>query len=124
MLWSSKPMVLSNRQSLLSFRRRLNFTFQGLEDAGRKLEKIHSILERLRKTNGEGDAEKMSMKAMKKFEHAMDDNLNTGKALKVMEEFTDDVSRMNPCKESSEKIFEIYKIFDSILGLELFGKSS
>ncbi|MCZ7393888.1 MAG: hypothetical protein O8C56_11285, partial [Candidatus Methanoperedens sp.] len=104
----------------ISYRRRLNFTFEGLVGAGRKLEKLRSTIERLGKANGEDDAGKIASKVMKKFEQALDDNLNTGKALKVMEEFTDDVSRMNPDKKSSEKILETFRSFDSVLGLRLF----
>jgi cysteinyl-tRNA synthetase len=63
------------------------------------------------------------VKALKKFEQAMDDNLNTGKALIIMEEFTDEVRLINPDKSSSEKILETFKTFDSILGLRFFTSS-
>ena len=115
-----EPMAIKYLLLSISYRRRLNFTFEGLVGAGRKLEKLRSTIERLGKANGEDDAGKIASKVMKKFEQALDDNLNTGKALKVMEEFTDDVSRMNPDKKSSEKILETFRSFDSVLGLRLF----
>ncbi len=118
-----KPMAIKYLLLSMSYRRRLNFTFGGFEESGRKLEMLCSSIERLKKTNGEDDAEKIVMKAMKKFERAMDDNLNTGKALKILEELTDEVSRMNPGRESSGKILETLKTFDSILGLGLFTSS-
>jgi hypothetical protein len=50
----------------------------------------------------------------------MDDNLNTGKALKVLEEFTDALHGINPDKKASAEILDTFKMFDSILGLGLF----
>lgn len=118
-----KPMVIKYLLLSMSYRRRLNFTFQGLEEAGEKLEKSHNTIEMLKKADGLDDAEKVVKKALKKFEQAMDDNLNTGKALIIMEEFTDEVSLINPDKKSSEKILEAFKTFDSILGLRFFTSS-
>lgn len=115
-----EPMAIKYVLLSMSYRRRLNFTFHGLEEAGRKLEKLNNIVERLKKAEGTDDAEKIVKKTIKKFEHAMDDNLNTGNALKILEEFADEVCRINPDKKSSEKIIEAFKIFDSILGLRLF----
>lgn len=118
-----KPMAIKYLLLSMSYRRRLNFTFQGIKEAERKLEKIHKTIERLKKANGVDDAEKITMKAGKKFEHALDDNLNTGKALKIMEELADEVSLINPDKNSSEQLLETFKTFDSILGLGLFTSS-
>ncbi len=118
-----KPMVIKCLLLSMSYRRRLNFTLGGLEEAGEKIEKIHNVIEKLKKANGTDDAEKVVVKALKKFEQAMDDNLNTGKALIIMEKFTDEVSRINPDKKSSESILEAFKTFDSILGLKFFTSS-
>ncbi len=112
-----KPMAVKYLLLSMSYRRVLNFTFAGLEEAGIKLEKLHSTIEMLKKANGKDNGEKIVMKAMKKFERAMADNLNTGKALKVLEEFTDEVNKINPSKKSSEKILETFRSFDSIFGL-------
>ncbi len=115
-----EPMAIKYLLLSMSYRRRLNFTFEGIEDAEKKLEKIQNTIDRLMKANGEDDAEKIASKAMKKFGQALDDNLNTGKALEIMEEFTEEVSQIDSDKSSSEKILETFKTFDSILGLGLF----
>jgi cysteinyl-tRNA synthetase len=103
-----------------SYRRRLNFTLQGIKETGEKLEKIRGVIDSLKYANGIYDAEKISLKAMKKFQIAMDDNLDTGKALKAMEELSDAVSLIEPDKISSEKILKTFRSMDSILGLRLF----
>ncbi|VVB93359.1 Cysteine--tRNA ligase [uncultured archaeon] len=118
-----EPMAIKYLLLSVNYRRRLNFTLEGLVEAGKKLEKIQNAIERLKYSNGGDDAEKMARKTLKNFERALDDNLNTGKALKVMEELTDEISRINPDRESSEKTLGTYRVFDSILGLGLFKLS-
>jgi cysteinyl-tRNA synthetase len=119
-----KPMAIKYLLLTMSYRRRLNFTFSGLEDAAEKIERICTLIERLKTTNskdkGTDNAEKIVAKARKQFENAMDDNLNTGKALKIMQELVEEVNKINPDKNSSEKILGSFRIFNSILGLQLF----
>jgi cysteinyl-tRNA synthetase len=119
-----KPMAIKYLLLTMSYRRRLNFTFSGLEDAAEKIERICTLIERIKTTNskdkGTDNAEKIVAKARKQFENAMDDNLNTGKALKIMQELVEEVNKINPDKNSSEKILGSFRIFNSILGLQLF----
>ncbi|MCZ7400939.1 MAG: cysteine--tRNA ligase [Candidatus Methanoperedens sp.] len=115
-----KPMAIKYLLLTMSYRRRLNFTLLGLEDASEKIDRICALIERIKITNGTDNAENIVNKARKQFENAMDDNLNTGKAIKIMQEFAEEVKKINPDKRSSEKILESFRIFDSILGLQLF----
>lgn len=114
------PMAIKYLLLSMSYRRRLDFTSSGIEEAERKLGKIQSVLKKLRSAGGSDDASELAKKTMKKFMQVMDDNLNTGKALELMEDFTDEASGLNPDRESSEKMIETFKTFDSILGLGLF----
>jgi cysteinyl-tRNA synthetase len=114
-----EPMAVKYLLLTMNYRRRLNFTFDGIEDCGKKLEKLHNIMESLRNANGVDDSSKLVLKARREFERAMDDSLNTGKALKVMEEFADEVGKISPGRESAEEILEAFRVFDSILGLGL-----
>jgi cysteinyl-tRNA synthetase len=115
-----KPMAIKYLLLTMSYRRRLNFTLSGLEEAAIKIDRICASIERLKTTNGTDIAEKIVNKARKQFENAMDDNLNTGKALQIMQELAEEVKKINPDKRSSEKILESFRTFDSILGLQLF----
>ncbi len=119
-----KPMTIKYLLLTMSYRRRINFTFSGLKDTAEKIERICNSIERIKTTNGKDkgtdNAEKMVAKARKQFEAAMDDNLNTGKALKIMNELVEEVNKIDPDKKSSEKILVSFRIFDSILGLQLF----
>lgn len=115
-----EPMAIKYLLLTMSYRRRLDFTLAGLEEATGKIERIHAVIRRLEITNGKDDAEKIMNKARKKFENAMDDNLNTGKALIILEEFAEEVGKINPDKKSSVKILGLFRDFDSVLGLQLF----
>jgi cysteinyl-tRNA synthetase len=119
-----EPIAIKYLLLTMNYRRRLNFTFSELVDAAEKIGRICTLIERLKTTNGKdkstSNAEMIVAKARKQFENAMDDNLNTGKALKIMQELAEEVNRINPDKESSKKILGSFRIFDSILGLQLF----
>lgn len=115
-----EPMAIKYLLLTANYRRRLNFTFPALREAAKKIEKICDIIEIMKKADGTDDSEKIVKKARKRFESAMDDNLNTGKALKVLEEFTDALHWINPDKKASVEILDTFRMFDSILGLGLF----
>lgn len=115
-----EPMAIKYLLLSKNYRRRLNFTFEGIEEAREKLEKIQSTIERLKNSKGIDNGEKIAMRSLKRFEKVMDDNLDTGRALKVMEKLSDALSGMEPDKRSSSKIIETLKTIDSILGLSLF----
>jgi len=114
-----QPMAIKYLMLSLNYRRRLNFSFEGLKIASEKLEKIRSIIERIKKENGADDADKIARNTIAKFENAMDDNLNTGKALKIIEEFSDNLEKIHPARESARKILETFRIFDSVLALRI-----
>ena len=115
-----RPMAIKYLLLSMSYRRKLNFTFEGIEEAQEKINGIYEAIKQLNLSDGKDDAEKIVARAKNKFEYAMDDNLNTGKALKTIQEFIEEVKKINPDKGSAKKILGLLSIFDSILGLGLF----
>lgn len=115
-----EPMAIKYLLLSTNYRHRLNFTLGGLEEATEKITRICAAIKHLKIKNGADDIQKIVTITRKKFENAMDDNLNTGKVLKIMEEFAEQVGRMNPDKKSSENILELFRDFDLVLGLQLF----
>ena len=118
-----RPMAIKYLLLSMSYRRRLNFTFEGLKDADKKFEKLRNTIARLKKADGADSCGKIAEKAVRKFEKAMDDNLNTGKAIEVLEGFVEEINGIDPDKYSSQKLLEAFRIFDSILGSGLFKSS-
>ena len=112
-----EPMAVKYHLLSVSYRRRLNFSFHGIEEAGKKLEKIHDTIEKLQRSNGTYDASGMARRAGKRFEHALDDNLDTGKALRILEEFIDEIGKIDPDRGSSCEILRTLRVINSVLGL-------
>lgn len=117
--WS--PMAVRYLLLTMSYRRRLNFTIEGLNKARMNLEKLLRTIENLKKANGKDDAQKSLNKAFQRFEKAMDDNLNTGRGLKVIEEFVNEIGHMDPTTNSARQMLDFFSAIDSILGFGFFS---
>ncbi|RME54639.1 cysteine--tRNA ligase [Candidatus Woesearchaeota archaeon] len=77
------------------YRQQLNFTFAGLDAAGKNLEKVRDFMLRVDEMNGQDDAIEIVETARKNFEKAMDDDLNVSGALAVMFDFMTEVNKIN-----------------------------
>jgi len=72
------------------YRNRLNFTFQGLKEAEKKLQQISEFVEKLQKIKRKKEkkkkrfAKELVFKVKKEFEKAMDDDFNTPVALSTL----------------------------------------
>jgi len=114
------PMAIKYLLLTMSCRRRLNFTLEGLKEATEKIKKICMTIKNIETTDGADETEKIVNRARKKFENAMDDNLNTGKSANNFGRVCREVGKINPDKKSSVKILGLFRDFDSVLGLQLF----
>ncbi len=114
------------------YRQRANLTFKKLEVAEKSLERINDFVEKLyRFSNSKGQSpaksEKQLLRILKEtnrdFEMAMDDDLNTPKALAA---FFDFIKKINKITEMNAKIAEqclnLAAKFDSVLGLKLLER--
>ncbi len=87
------------RYLLLSvhYRQQLNFTFAGLDQAAASIERLGDFARRLEELPGEGEPDpaltERSARARREFEAALDDDLNTSRALGVVFEWVRDVNR-------------------------------
>ena len=86
------------RYTLLSvpYKRKLNFTFDGLHQAKSSLERLHDFHLRLRQERFQpgqnDDISRTVEKAVTKFEQALDDDLNTAQALGALFDLVRDVN--------------------------------
>ncbi len=110
------PMAVKYLLVSMNYRRRLNFTFESLGKVNKEIDRIQHIIEILKNANGTQNARGLIEKAMKRFEHAMDDNLNTARGLNILEELVEDISRLDLDKPSAQKMLEALSIIDSIFG--------
>ncbi|MEA3379187.1 MAG: cysteine--tRNA ligase [Nanoarchaeota archaeon] len=102
------------------YRQQLNFTFDGLDAARKSLGRLRGFMARLDEMNGddEFDAEPY----VKKFEDAMDDDLNVSAALAAVFEMMKEVNKLN-LKDGSNVKGAMLK-FDKVLALDLGVSSS
>lgn len=106
------------------YRQQLNFTFDGLDAAGKAVERLTLFNERLTETNGKpaGQELKTLIKTTKKtFETALDNDLNITKALAALFDFVREVNRMidegRVSRKEAEEAYDLMMQFDRILAV-------
>jgi cysteinyl-tRNA synthetase len=131
---------LAIRYALLSthYRSKLNITDKALWSAKQSIEKIYNFVDLLKEVGGRkenGEADRLVRKVQKDFINAMDDDLDTGKAVAVIFDF---IRRVNGLmdgkgmgKRNALECLKVIKKFDKVLGIlapqrevspELLGK--
>lgn len=109
------------------YKTQLNFTFQGLDGAKSSLERLNSLIVRLKEITEEGpkkDIQKILEQAFHQFAQSLADDLNISSALGVVFDFVREINVL--CDEQqisrveAEKILELMKQFDSVLGVLSF----
>jgi len=118
------PMAI--RYLLLSthYRMQLNFTLDGLNAAKAGVERYQNCFDLLAEVNNDTDGGEVNdyiTTAEKKFENALDDDLNISEALGVVFDYIRDVNRLKAenklSKAEAEKALETLYHFDTVLGL-------
>lgn len=116
------------RYLLLSahYRSQFNLSDESLGAAKKTLESLYDFLRRLRETRGDSYNKELSAKSegmRRKFEEAMDDDLNSPVALSAVFDFIREVNRAIDGKEIGERnakeIYELFLKLDAVLGLRL-----
>ncbi len=105
------------------YRKKLNFTFEALEQARETLAKFDELFVRLKEIALPGDGcetENIIAAADKLFADSMADDLNISGALAALHELTRGANRLADANELSQagagKILELFRKFDRILG--------
>ena len=116
----------------VNYKKQLNFTFDGLQQAKSSLDRISDFL--LLLTNKrllDGKSDKVSRiveKAKADFINAMDDNLNTSKALAVIFDFIRDINKIlnegGVFKENVNEILSFLKGVDKVFDIIEFPEES
>ncbi|MEW6408297.1 MAG: cysteine--tRNA ligase [Patescibacteria group bacterium] len=143
--WGYSPLVFRFLALSAHYRTKLNFTNDSIKQAKESLEKIWEFVKKLkaqsskRKTTSQNsklarsvilserseskDLINLINKLKQNFEKAMDDDLNTPKALAAIFEF---IGKINPLltknelnQKKAKKIYTLFIKFDKVLGLNL-----
>ncbi|MBS7616807.1 cysteine--tRNA ligase [Candidatus Bathyarchaeota archaeon] len=114
------------RYLLLSthYRQQLNFTFEGLEAAKNAVDRLKTFTRRLLETDGKGCGEeirRLMTEVQRRFEEAMNDDLNISVALAALFDFVRDVNRLMDenrlSKQEAEMVYSLMMKFDKVLGV-------
>ncbi len=104
------------------YRKQMDFTEDSVQEAQKKLEKIYNTIYLIDNSEG-GEGMSLTSKITqlrKQFEEAMDDDLNTGKAVNLLLQFSKEVNKsLGNRKEVLEEAKETMKELGNILGLKL-----
>jgi cysteinyl-tRNA synthetase len=122
--------ALAIRYLLLSvpYRKQLNFTFESLKGAVSTVERLRNfrqLVKEAKTESGSNPLAKMAVeKALKSFEEAMDDDLNTSVALAAIHNMVREINTVladeQLRKDDKEAVLDAISKFDSVLGI--FGK--
>ncbi len=124
-----KPRAI--RYVLLSthYRQKLNFTFDSLNAAEAAIERLQDLIIKLKPASGkEGHVKKLIEDANKKFDDAMDDDLNISTALGALFDFVRDVNKLllegKVSRENANDALEFLKKVDTVLNIMDFEGES
>ncbi len=117
-----QPEAIRYLLASVPYRKKLNFTFEGLKAAAKSIERLRDFELRLASAKlpaGRNEAvSERSAAAIRQFEEAMDDDLNTAEALAAVFEY---VRAMNTALD--EKQFQEENRWDAARVLEIFDSS-
>ena len=106
------------------YRQQLNFTFEGLEAAKNALDRLVNFVRRLMDADGSGCGEKVGAligEVQRRFEEAMDDDLNISVALAALFDFVREVNKLLDdnmlSKEEAEEVYKLMMGLDKVLGV-------
>jgi len=106
------------------YRQQLNFTFEGLEAAKGAVDRLTTFVRRLLETDGAGCGEeikRLMAEVQKRFESAMDDDLNISVALAALFDFVRDVNKFMDenrlSRKEAEEVYDLMMKFDKVLGV-------
>lgn len=114
------------------YRKQLNFTMEGLTQAGHALQRIDNLLLRLREITRNSD-ENLVVKTnsddfIKKFIESMDDDLNASKGLGAFFEYLHTINSLldedRLTKIDAERVLGVLKRIDSVFGFIFFQEDA
>ncbi len=114
------PLALRYLYISSHYRQQLNLTFEALQSAQNTLEKMQSLLENARaNATGGGPSIEIQEKkewALVKFQEAMDDDLDTPRALAILHSFISDINKMKLSPGDYAEVVAALQQFDLVFG--------
>jgi len=120
------PLALRYFYVVSDYRKKLDFTFEALENSWKAVNKIYDFLKRAREMAGEesgGKIDELIETARKSFTEGMDDDLNAPMAMAGIFTFISEVNKIldegKLSKEDSTKVIDFMMDIDRVLGIKM-----
>ncbi|MFQ5620243.1 MAG: cysteine--tRNA ligase [Candidatus Nanoarchaeia archaeon] len=121
------PMAIRYALMSVHYRFQMNFTFEVVEAAANSLEKLRIFVLSLNDKNAESnnpDLDNAVTKCKNHFEAAMDEDLETSKALAAVYDFIREINKMDLSKNDAHKVRDFLKKINDVLGVIDFTEES
>jgi cysteinyl-tRNA synthetase len=99
------------------YRDRLNFTEKSIKDAQNTLNNLRNFINRVSQSSGDNDVSGLIEESKKQFENALEDDLNTPRAMAVLFDFITEINKLETADKN--QVLDFIKDTDAILGLNL-----
>ena len=117
-----QPEAIRYLLASVPYRKKLNFTFEGLKAAARSIERLRDFELRLATTRFapgcDGALSERSREAIRQFEDGMDDDLNTAEALAAIYEYVRTINTAIDankfCEDNRWEAAKVLEVFDSV----------
>jgi len=112
------------------YKQKLNFTFQGLDYAKSSLDRLQDFVMNIKHSNGleSGTVHDAIIEVKKRFEDAMDNDLNISEALAAIFDFVRDINKLDADgsvgKKNASDIIDTMKEFDNVISVLDFSEAS
>ncbi len=117
-----QPEAIRYQLAQVPYRKKLNFTFDGLKAAARSIERLRDFELRLASTRfpagRDAALSERSREAIRQFEEGMDDDLNTAEALAAIFEYVRAINtaidQNRFCEDNRWEAAKVLEVFDSV----------
>jgi cysteinyl-tRNA synthetase len=102
------------------YRQQLNFTFKGIEDAQKNIDKLVTLVQVLSHSQGsDNNVESLISQTRQDFTEALDEDLNIAQALAIVFDFVRQINKLNLNQTSASLVREFILSLDLVLGLNI-----
>jgi cysteinyl-tRNA synthetase len=118
------PMAIRGALTSVHYRAPMNFTYAGLEEAQKNIDRVRDLVSRLEAVEEAPDRPEIAEavdRAIREFDEGLDDDLNVSKARAALHGLVGDVNRIGTALSAADeaRVRESLAAMDDVFGLKL-----
>lgn len=115
--FSAEPLAFRMMILQSHYRDKLNFTKKSIKDAQNTLINLRNFINRVSQSRGNDDVSELIKESQNKFKDALEDDLNTPRAMAAFFDFITEINKLGTADKS--QVLDYIRDVDAILGLNL-----